>query len=105
MKQKATQELIDVESHEAFLVVMSGVSPAESNPIIVQRHEAVVGDGNAMGVSAQVAEHLVGSAEGWLTVNHPVMPEQLAEELPEELGLSEGLELSVELEFACREGS
>ncbi len=64
----------------------------------------MVGDGDPMRVRAQVAKHLVGSAKGWLAVDDPVMPEQLAEELWEQLRLSEGLEPPVELEFAGREG-
>src|SRR5580704_10256365 len=83
---------------------MSGVPPAERNLITVERDQTVVGNSDPVRVRAQVAKHLVGPAKGWLAVDDPVMPEQLAEELWEQLRLSEGLELPVELEFAGGEG-
>ncbi len=52
-----------------------------------------------MSVGSQVTEHLVGSAERWLAVDHPAVTEKLAEKIPEAFGLCKGLELSVELEF------
>jgi hypothetical protein len=32
----------------------------------------MVGDGHAMGVAAEILEHLLGAAEGWLGVDRPV---------------------------------
>jgi hypothetical protein len=34
MQQESTQELIDREGHEPFLVLVSGVSPTKSNPVV-----------------------------------------------------------------------
>ncbi len=34
-----------------------------------------------MGVAGQVVEHMFGAAEGWLGVDHPVLPEELPEEV------------------------
>jgi hypothetical protein len=43
----------------------------------------MVGDGDAVGVAGQVVEHMVGSAEGWLGVDDPVLLTELAEEVAE----------------------
>ena len=59
---------------------MSRVSEAERDLVIVEGDQTVMGDGNPMGVGAEVAEHLVGSAERWLAIDHPVMAEELTEE-------------------------
>jgi hypothetical protein len=40
---------------------------------MVESHEAVVGDGHAMGVAGEIAEHMMGTAEGWLGVADPVL--------------------------------
>ena len=43
---------------------------------MLEGYEAVVGDGNAMGVTGEIAEHMMGTAEGWLGVDDPVLTEQ-----------------------------
>jgi hypothetical protein len=43
---------------------------------MLESHEAVVGDGDAMGVTGEIAEHMMRTAEGWLGVDDPVLTEQ-----------------------------
>jgi hypothetical protein len=40
--------------------------------IVVECDEPAVGDGDAMGVAAEIGQHLCGAAEGPLGVNNPV---------------------------------
>ena len=47
----------------------------------------MVRDGHAMGVAAQVLEHILGTAEEWFGVDHPVFSEQLSQPGSEDLGL------------------
>ena len=63
----------------------------------------MTGDGDTRSVGSQVTEHLVGSTERGLAVDHPAVKEELAEKTGEDFGLRQGFELSVELEFARRE--
>ena len=44
-----------------------------------------------MGIAGQVVEHMVGTAKGWLGVDHPVLPDQLPEEVGEAAGSGEVL--------------
>jgi hypothetical protein len=43
---------------------------------MLEGHEAVVGDGDAMGVTGEIAEHMRRTAERWLGVDDPVLTEQ-----------------------------
>jgi len=47
----------------------------------------MVGDGHAMGVTAEIVEHIFGAAEGWFGVNDPVFSEQRSEPGSEDFGL------------------
>jgi hypothetical protein len=71
---------------------MSGVSPAECDLVIKERKQTVVGDCDTMGVSAEIAEHLIGTSERRLAIDHPAVTEKLADKTPPQLGLSEALE-------------
>jgi hypothetical protein len=35
----------------------------------------MVRDGHAMGITAQILEHILGATEGWFAVDHPVLAE------------------------------
>ena len=43
---------------------------------MLESHEAVVGDGHAMGVAGEIAEHMMGTAKRWLGIDDPVLTEQ-----------------------------
>ena len=49
----------------------------------------MIGDGHAMGVAAEIAQHLHGSAEGGLGIDDPVVAVQAAEEFGELLRIGE----------------
>ena len=43
---------------------------------MLESHEAMVGDGYAMGIAGEIAEPMMGTAEGGLGVDDPVLTEQ-----------------------------
>ena len=55
---------------------MGRIAPAKGDLAIGKGHQAMVGDGHAMGVAAQILEHVLGAAEGAFGVDHPVLAEQ-----------------------------
>jgi hypothetical protein len=55
VKQEAAQELIDRQGHEPLLATMSGVPPAKGDVAPGESNQSVVGDGDAVGVSAEIA--------------------------------------------------
>jgi hypothetical protein len=48
----------------------------------------MVGDSDAMGVAAQILEHILGTTEGGLAVDHPILSEEWPQPGGEDLGLS-----------------
>jgi len=40
-----------------------------NNLVMLEGHEAAVGDGHAMGVTGEIAEHMVRTTEGWAADN------------------------------------
>ena len=99
MKQEAAQELMGGDGHDLLLAAVGVISPEKRDPAIAKSDQAMVGNGNAMGVSSQIVQHEIGSAEGRLGVDHPVLFELLKE--PAECrGAGDLGEGSVELELA-----
>ena len=92
MQQEATQELIDRQSQESLLVLVNGISPAKRNLVIHERDETAMGDRHPVRVGAEIAQHLLGSAESWFAVDHPAQGEELADEGAKQSGLRQTAE-------------
>ena len=105
VEQEAAQELLRTERHHSLLISVGIILPAESNLVMLESHEAMVGDGHAMGVAGEIAEHMMGTAEGWLGVDDPVLTEQGAQEGAERLLVGQGLKRSGEGELVLLESS
>ena len=105
MEQESAQELLDIQSHEPLLVAMGGVSPLEGDVALGESDQSAVGDGDAMGVGAQIAQHMFRPSEGPLGIDDPVMAEQYAQPCCEGARLSQGQKVAVELEHAAMEGA
>ena len=73
VKKKAAQELIGRNSHNLVLAAMSIVLPAEGDALVFESHQAMAGDGDAMGIAGQVVENMFSTAEGRLGVDDPVL--------------------------------
>ena len=71
------------ERHLRVLVAVGIVLPAEGDAFSIESQQAMIGDGDAVGVAAEIAQHLAGSAESRLGVDDPVLAMQTAEELGE----------------------
>jgi len=88
VEKESSQELLDRQRHQALLVFVSRISPAKRDLTFRQGHQPVVRDGNAVGVSPEIAEDMLRPAERPLTIDHPVVAEKLPEPRGEYLGLS-----------------
>jgi hypothetical protein len=75
------------------------VFPAKRNLAVFQRYEALVGDGYAMGVAAEILDHLGRSAEGRLGVNHPFGLADWRQVCSEGGGFAQRFQIGEELEF------
>jgi len=104
VEQKAAQELVDRQSHEALLVGVGGVSPAEGDVALLQGDESAVGDGDAVGVPAEIAQRVFRSAEGRLGIDDPLVAEQGSEPCGEGPWFRKWCEVAVEGELVLAEG-
>jgi len=79
---KALYELGAGQAYCALLATTLAIdSDAKGHLVIVDRDDTLVGDRHAVGVAAQILEHLGRTAEGLLGIHHPVMDIQLALQL------------------------
>jgi hypothetical protein len=89
--------------HDLLLAAVSIVSPAERHTIVLKGHEAMVGDGHAMGVTAQILEHMLGASEGWFAINHPVLSKQGSKPGSKDLRLGQERQIAREVELIVLE--
>ena len=76
VQQESAQELIDGQAHDSLLVAVGGVPPAEDDLAVRESDEPAVGDANAVGIGAEIAQGMFRSSEGRLGVDDPVVPEE-----------------------------
>src|SRR5260370_25892786 len=76
VQEEAAQEFIERKSQQLLFVVVSGIAPTKSDRLFGKRDQAMIRDGHAMGVAAEILEHILRAAEEWLRVHHPVLSEQ-----------------------------
>src|SRR5712664_2344386 len=65
----------------------------------------MVGDGHAMGVTAQITEHMLWASEWTFRVDHPVLSEQWSEPRSKDFRLSQGLQVSMKGDLAVMKGT
>ena len=76
MEQKAANELIGFQSHDAGIgarsvFATSVVLPEETNVTVLQLEEPTVGDGHPVGVSTKIVYDLLGPTKRALGLNPP----------------------------------
>jgi hypothetical protein len=89
--QEAAQELIGGDRHDFLLAALRIVSPAKRDPIILERNQSMVGDGDAVRVTGEIVQNMLGTAEGWLGIDDPVLVEELSEKVSKATWLAETL--------------
>ena len=92
------------DGHHFLLIVVGRVAPAEGDLFVGQRNQAMVGDGDAVGIAAEILQHVLGSAEGWFGVDDPIFAEERTQPGSEELGMGERCELSSQAQLTALEG-
>ena len=68
------------------------VFPAKRDPIILERHQSMVGDGDAVRIAGEIVQNMLGTAEGWLGIDDPVLLEELSKELAKATRIDKTLE-------------
>ena len=78
--------------HDLLLTAPCVIFPAKRNSIILESHQSMVGDGDAVRITGEIVQNMFRTSEGWLGVNHPVFAEEESQEGVESAGFSKTLE-------------
>lgn len=95
MEQEPAQKLVGLKGEEPLLVFMGGVAPAEGDLIVMKGNKTTIRNRNAMGVGAEISQHLIGSAKRRFAVHHPPAAIELMDQAPEESGLNQSPEYAL----------
>jgi hypothetical protein len=63
VQEEASNEFLHFQGHDVTGVSPVRVAPLEGDLAIVECHEAVIADGDAVGIPAEVVQDLVGRAK------------------------------------------
>src|SRR5260370_42461460 len=80
--------------------MVSRIAPAESDLAIAEGDQAVVGDGHAMSIAAEIVHHVFGATEGTFQVHHTILSTEGPQPSGEGLSLRQKLQVSVEGDMA-----
>jgi hypothetical protein len=73
VEQETPEKFDSIQTHNPRLSLLSVVLHREADPAIVECHQAVIGDGNSVSVSTEVAEDVFRTGEGRLGIYDPVL--------------------------------
>src|SRR6266699_5097068 len=80
MQQETADELISGESHVPLLIAAGVVSPTKGDFTFCEGEQAMVGDGHAVSVAAQISQDLLWAADGALGIDPPFASPQTFEQ-------------------------
>src|SRR5450759_2576431 len=98
--EEAADELVGGDGHHLGFACVAIIFPLEGNLAVFQSQEAPVGDGDAMGVAAEVLQHVLRSAKGGLGVDHPLLMFEGRQVASEGLWVGKRQDVAEELEFS-----
>jgi hypothetical protein len=73
MLAKAAEELGTGESHDALLIAVSIVFPSKAHAVTIEAEQALIADGDPVGIAAKIAQDVSRSAKSGLGIDHPIM--------------------------------
>jgi len=103
MKQEATDELVGGQGAHLLRPALS-IPIRKGDTTVSEIGDAMIGDGDAVGVAPEVVQNLFGSGEGGFGVDDPGLGSNLAKKPAEPIGSLEGGCLPGKLEVACLKG-
>lgn len=88
-----------MKGHDFGVAGITIIFPAERDVVIGDSSQAVVRDGDAVGVTAEITKDMVGSAKGWFGVDDPVGRAETVDKRSEGFWLFEWGEATMQREF------
>ncbi len=90
--QESAQELICGDRHDLLLAAVRIIFPAKRDSIILEGNQSMVGDGDAVRIASKIVQNMLGTAEGWLGIDDPVLAKELSERFSKATWLDKTLE-------------
>ena len=73
MKKEPSDELVSLERHGFFTVVVCIISPQEGNIAVLDGEDAVIADRDPVSISAEVLKDPRGAIKGRLAIDDPLL--------------------------------
>jgi len=80
MEEEPSDELMGLDRHGLLPIAVGVIPPAEGDLAILECEDAVIADGDPVGVSAEVLEDPFGAVKGRLAVDDPFLVVKLSPE-------------------------
>jgi len=71
--QEASDELVSGKRHDLGLVAVAIILPLEGDHTVYQREDAPVGDGDAVSITAEILQDVLGAAKRRFGIDHPFL--------------------------------
>jgi hypothetical protein len=91
VKEEPSDEFIRFERHGFFTVIVCIISPEKRDIAVPDIEDAVVADGDPVGISSEVLQYPLDAVEGWFAIDNPLL---LIELFPEDLEVPGLLEVA-----------
>jgi len=93
MKKEPSDKLVCLERHSLLTVMVCIIPPEEGNLAVSDGEDAVITDGDPMGISAEVLQDPLGAIEGRFAIDDPLFMLELPPEGLEVCGIFEMTEM------------
>ena len=103
MKKEPADKFIGLQGHGLLTVPVGIISPEERNLAVSVGEETVIGDGDSMGISAEVLKDPLGAIEGWFAIDDPLFMVEMPAESLEVSGVLEMAEIGGKDQIASLE--
>ena len=89
VQKEPSDEVIGLELHGLLLITVGVVPPQKGNPVVLDLEDAVITDGDPVGISAEILKDALGSIEGRFAIHDPLLMVELACKAFEDAGVFE----------------
>ena len=89
MEKEPPDKFIGLQSHDLLTVPVGIISPEEGNMAVLDREDAVIADGDSMGIPAEVLKDPLDAIEGRFAIDDPLLMVEMSSERFEGFGLLE----------------
>ena len=103
MKKEPSDELVRLERHGLFTVIVCIISPEKRDIAILVGKDAIIADRDSVGISAEVIQDPLGAIEGRFAIDNPILLIELFHEGLKVSGLPEMTDTAGENKIIRRE--